>query len=90
MQTKTSKERFFSIELHSKSNIKNLNMTNGNQENVLIEGTIGELVHAGFNEEIILEVVGKSGVLRLELSESDIKKIAEAEKLPQKSKTAID
>ena len=66
-------ERFFSVELNSKVNLKNISLTNGYQENVLVEGTIGELVRAGFSEDIILEVVGDKGVLRINLSPDEIK-----------------
>lgn len=71
---KTLKERFFSIELKSKVNLKNITLTNGGHENVLVEGTIGELQRAEFAEGIILEVVGDKGVLRINLTQDEIKK----------------
>ena len=71
---KISKERFFSVELKSKVNLKNITLTNGGHENVLVEGTIGELLHAGFAEGIILEIVGDKGVLRINLSQDEIKR----------------
>ena len=75
MQRKTSsKERVFSVELKSKRNLKNVTLTNGSSDSVLVEGTIGELIQASFTEGIILEVVGKDGVLRLDLGEDEIKK----------------
>jgi hypothetical protein len=70
---KTSKERFFSVELKSKVNLKNITLTNGGHENVLVEGTIGELQHAGFAEGVILEIVGDKGVLRINLSQDEIR-----------------
>jgi hypothetical protein len=75
MKSKTeNKERVFSVELKSKSYLKNVTLTNGSSENVLVEGTIGELVQATFAEGIILEVVGKKGVLTIDLREEEIKK----------------
>ena len=71
------KERVFSVELKSKRNLKNITLTNGSSEGVLVEGTIGELVQAKFAEGIILEVVGKDGVLRIDLGEDEIKKTTE-------------
>ena len=71
---KIMKERFFSVELKSKVNLKNVTLTNGSHENVLVEGTIGELQRAEFAEGIILEVVGDKGVLRINLSQNEIKK----------------
>jgi len=75
MKSKTiNKERVFSVELKSKINPKNVTLTNGSSDSVLVEGTIGELVQATFAEGIILEVVGKNGILRIDLREDEIKK----------------
>ena len=68
------KERVFSVELKSKRDLKNITLANGSSNSVLVEGTIGELVKATFAEGIILEVVGKNGILRIDLREDDIKK----------------
>jgi len=69
-----NKERVFSVELTSKRDLKNITLANGSSDSVLVEGTIGELVHATFAEGIILEVVGKNGVLRIDLKEDEIKR----------------
>jgi len=75
MKSKTiNKERVFSVELKSKRNLKNVTLTNGSSDSVLVEGTIGELVQVTFAEGIILEVVGKKGILRIDLGEDEIKK----------------
>jgi len=75
MRSKTKdKERVFSVELKSKRNLKSVTLTNGSSDSVLVEGTIGELVQATFAEGVILEVVGKKGVLRIDLREDEIKK----------------
>ncbi len=72
MQIQT--ERFFSIELNSKDQIKNISMTNSApKQSALIEGTIGTLIDATFNEGIILEVIGTKGTLRLDLQAKEIK-----------------
>ena len=78
MENKTiGKDRVFSVELKSKRNLKNVTLTNGSSDSVLLEGTIGELVQATFAEGIILEVVGKNGVLRVDLGEDEIQKTIE-------------
>ena len=78
MQIKTSgKERVFSVELKSKRNLKNVSLTNGSSDSVLVEGTIGELLRATFKEGIILEVIGKNGILRVDLQENEISKPTE-------------
>lgn len=74
MQPQEKTERFFSIELNSKHQIKNITLTNGRQtETTLIEGNLGDLVEANFTEGIILEVRGTKGVLRLDLQAQEIK-----------------
>jgi hypothetical protein len=75
-----SKERFFTVELKSKVHLKNVTLTNRGHENVLIEGTIGELKQAGFAEGIILEIVGDKGVLRINIAREEIKPTEEQEK----------
>jgi hypothetical protein len=71
---KIGKERFFSVELKSKVNLKNVTMTNGGYENVLVEGTIGELQRAVFADGVVLEIVGDKGVLRVNVTLDEIKK----------------
>jgi hypothetical protein len=67
-------ERFFSVELKSKISLKNITMTNGSSDSVLVEGTIGKLVQAAFVEDVILEVVGEKGVLRINLEEKELRR----------------
>ena len=71
------KERVFSVELKSKRNLKNVTLTNGSSDSALVEGSLGELVQAKFVEGVILEVVGKNGVLRVDLKEDEITKQTE-------------
>ena len=70
---KITYERFFSVELNSKVSLKNVTLSNGNHENVLVEGTIGELQRAEFTEGVVLEVVGDKGILRINLTPDEIK-----------------
>ena len=70
----TNKERFFSVELKSKVSLKNVTLSDSSLENVLLEGTLGQLQHASFPEDVILEVIGDKGVLRINLSQNDISK----------------
>lgn len=75
MQNQTSsKMRFFSVELKSRRDLKNVALTNGSSDSVLLEGTIGELIQAEFAEGVILEVIGNDGVLRVDLGEEEIQK----------------
>jgi hypothetical protein len=73
------KERFFSVELKSKADLKNVTLANGSRDSVLIEGTVGELVQAMFVEDVILEIVGKKGTLRINLKAEELKSPEKAE-----------
>jgi len=84
MENKSSKERFFSVELKSKNDLKNITLVNGSNDSVLVEGTIGELVQATFAEGVVLEVLGKNGVLRLDLGEDEIKRTSNHEQMEVK------
>lgn len=70
---RSRKGRVFTIELQSKKGLKNITVSNGSGDGVYIEGTIGELVRARFEEGVILEVEGKKGVLRIDLEESEVR-----------------
>jgi hypothetical protein len=72
MKNKTENERFFSVELKSKAHLKNVTLTNGTTDNALIEGTLGELVEATIAEDVVLEVVGTKGTLRINLARNEI------------------
>lgn len=73
-------ERLFSVELKSKVYLKNVTLTNGGHENVLLEGTIGELKSAEFADDIVLVIVGDQGTLRVNLTQDEIKKRQTQEK----------
>jgi hypothetical protein len=90
MTSKTKdNERFFSVELKSKADLKNMSLVNSSFDRVLIEGNIGELVQATFEEDVILEVVGKKGTLRINLKESELKK-AQADFPQQTASEEVD
>jgi hypothetical protein len=74
---KIVKERVFSIELQSRKDLRNVSLANGSHDGALVEGTLGELVRVSFIEGVILEVVGKRGVLRIDLDEDEIRKTAD-------------
>jgi hypothetical protein len=72
-------ERFFSVELKSKADLKTVTLTNGAQDTVLVEGTIGELVQAMFVEDVILEIVGRKGTLRINLKKEELRSTEKTE-----------
>jgi hypothetical protein len=72
VQTKNEKDELvFTVELKSRGNVKNVTLSNGAQ-GVLIEGTLGALKRAEFVEDMVLEVTGDNGVLRVDLAREDL------------------
>ena len=67
-----NKERTFSVELGAKEDLRTFSLSNDSRDNVLIEGTLGELINAGFREGTILEIAGRRGVLRIDLQEKEL------------------
>ncbi len=74
-------ERFFTVELKSKSNLKTVELSNGGTENVLIEGVIGDLQYATVADGVVLEVVGDKGTLRINLTKDEISEEKEVKSL---------
>ena len=68
-----TKETGFSIELQSKEYLKTMKMANGKSECVLVEGTLGNLEQTRFDEDIVLEVIGTKGILRIDLTQAQLK-----------------
>ena len=66
-------ERLFSIELKSKAHLKNVTMTNDGHDDVLVEGSIGKLYNAEFADGIVLVVTGDKGILRINLTQDEVK-----------------
>jgi len=69
------KKHAFSVEMKSKEYIKTISVSNGPQEGVLFEGFLGELKELRMVEEVILEVKGSNGTLRIDLDEGELRKM---------------
>jgi hypothetical protein len=67
-------ERSFSIELKSKGYLKNITLNTKFREKALVEGTIGELEHVEFVDDVILEVLGSKGILRNAIRENELRR----------------
>ena len=68
-----SKERMFSIDMKSKENVRSISISDVSQDRVLFEGYLGQLEELGMINGAILEVRGINGVLRMELSEDELR-----------------
>ena len=66
-----SNERTFSIELTSRGSLRSF-MIGEDPKGVLIEGSIGTLQELNLLEELILEVIGTYGTLRLDMGRGEL------------------
>ncbi|UCF58884.1 MAG: hypothetical protein JSV15_00200 [Candidatus Bathyarchaeota archaeon] len=73
-------EHAFSIEMKSKKHVKHISLSNESHEHVLFEGSLGELEELSMIEGAVLEVRGANGVLRIDLSEEELRKMLSQKK----------
>ena len=67
----------FIVELESKHCLRNIAISNDTRESVLFEGTLGESISLSLEEGYVLEIKGKSGILRVSISEIQLKQVLE-------------
>ena len=67
-------EHSFSIEMKGKKHVKSISLSNGSHSRVLFEGALGELRCITMVEGNVLEVECANGVLRIDLSEEELRK----------------
>lgn len=72
----------FSIELKSKEHLENVILKNAGTGNVLMEGFLGQLETLNFTEDIMLEIKGSKGSLRMDLTKQELKRLLPKETLP--------
>lgn len=65
----------FSIELKSKKYLKLVAIPNDAEDNVLIEGYLGELEAIDLVEGVMLEIQGTNGNLKMDLKEEELNKL---------------
>ena len=68
-------EHTFSIEMNSKKHVKHISVSNESHDHVLFEISLGELEELSMIEGAVLEVRGANGVLRIDLSEEELRKM---------------
>ena len=65
----------FSIEMKLKKHVRHISVSNESHDRVLFEGSLGELEELSMVEGALLEVKGANGVLRIDLSEDELRKM---------------
>lgn len=65
----------FSIEMKSKAHVRHISMSDESHDRVLFEGYLGALRELSLIEGTVLEIRGENGVLRIDLSEEELRSI---------------
>ena len=73
----------FSVELKSKEYMKRVAIPDEAGDNVLIEGFLGELEEIGLVEDVMLEIKGANGILRMDLKEEELNTLLKKRKRDQ-------
>jgi len=70
----STKERniSFSIELVSRNQVKRVSLPDGSGDRLMVEGNLGGLTGIELVEDVLLEIRGTSGILRIELSREEL------------------
>ncbi|TRO47821.1 hypothetical protein E2P65_03820 [Candidatus Bathyarchaeota archaeon] len=69
-----AKEHGFSVEMKSKEHVRRMSVSDDPRDAVIFEGALGEIEEMGLVEEVILEIRGANGTLRIDLSEEELRK----------------
>ena len=67
-------EHTFSVEMKSKRYVKSISISDEAHDRVLFEGNLGELLELSIAEGNVLEFVGVNGVLRVAVTEEQLRK----------------
>ncbi len=73
-------EHAFSVEIRSKEYVRHMSMSNVSHDRVLFEGYLGELIGLSMIEGAVLEIRGANGVLRIDMSEDELKRMLSPKK----------
>jgi len=68
-------EHTFSVEMKSKKHVKSISISDEAHDRVLFEGNLGKLLELSVVEGDVLEFIGVNGVLRVAVTEEQLRKI---------------
>lgn len=64
----------FSFELNSREYIKRVSLPSGKGDRLMIEGSLGKLINVGLVEDVMLEIHGVDGIMRIEIARDELEK----------------
>jgi hypothetical protein len=77
---KKVEEHSFSVEMKSQSSVRRWSFLDKENANVLFEGFLGELKEVSFVEGLMLQIEGSNGVLRVDITQENLKGCLEVKK----------
>jgi len=80
MMDKRAKEHSFSIEMKSEHCVRRMSFLDEENNHVFFEGFLGELKNIAMVEGVMLEIEGKNGVLKLDITQQEMEKCLTPEK----------
>jgi hypothetical protein len=74
LMSKRKKEHSFSIEMKSEQYVRRMSFLDKETGTVFFEGFLGELKNVAMVEGVMLEIEGENGVLKLDITQQEMKK----------------
>jgi len=65
----------FSLELHSRNHIKRVSLPDGTGDRLMVEGSIGSLTGLEMVEDILLEIIGINGKMRIGVTRRELEHV---------------
>jgi hypothetical protein len=79
-----SEEHSFSIEMKSEHGVKRMSFLDNENGHIFFEGFLGKLKKINVVENVMLEIEGKNGVLKLDITRKEIEKGLSSDKTGNK------
>jgi hypothetical protein len=74
MMGKKAEEHSFSIEMRSENCVRRMSFFDKENGHVFFEGFLGKLKHIFIVEDVMLEIEGKNGIIKLDITRQEIEK----------------
>lgn len=74
IMNKRTWEHSFSVEMKSKDAVKTLTFIEKEKDNIFFEGLLGKLKNVNMVEDVMLEIEGINGIIKLDITSQEIEK----------------
>ena len=80
--SKRTNKHSFSIEMKSEQYVQRMSFLDKENGKVFFEGSLGELENVVMVEGVMLEIEGRNGVLKLDITQQEMEKCLNPKKVP--------